>query len=390
MNIDRIKNWKFLAGALLGLASCSQEKAENTRAEAPPEPTPEVLRLYSWSDYFDEEVFEQFEEETGIKVDYVVFEDTDEMVAKLRSEPGHYDVIVADDTMISGVAELKLVRQLKHALLPNLSNIAEEHLNRPFDPGNKHSAPYMWGTTLVAYRSDKISDPEESWSLLWDPELKGKTMVIEERFELISLAKFVAGHPMDSVEPAHFSDATAKLVELIDELDTVFGSDADVREKLDSGEVWAAMCYSGDAAMVAAENEDVSFFIPKEGAPLWMDSFAVVRDSNYPQAAHKLINFMLDAKIAAANTNYTYYASPNKAAHPFIEAEILEDESIYPTAEVREKCDYRTQEDAAGDELLNASWLAVLTKLKEREDVQIDEQTEPTEKTAGINDGEPG
>ena len=89
-------------------------------------------------------------------------------------------------------------------------------------------------------------------------------MVIDERFELVSLAKFVAGHPMDSIEPEHFADATARVLTLVDDLDAQFGSDSDVREGLNSGDVWAAMCYSGDAAMVAAENENVSFFIPRK------------------------------------------------------------------------------------------------------------------------------
>ncbi|MFT5105714.1 MAG: spermidine/putrescine transport system substrate-binding protein [Pseudoalteromonas tetraodonis] len=343
----------LLFGFILGSVSCSKDQASLQPTEAA---APDVLRIYSWSEYFDEEVFAQFEEQTGIKIDYDVFEDTDEMIAKLRSEPGQFDVIVADDSIISSVAELRLIRPLDKKLVPNLANIAAEHLNLSFDPGNEFSVPYMWGTTLVAYRSDKISDPQESWDLLWNPELKGKAMVIDERFELLSLAKFVAGHPIDSIEPAHFADASAKIISLVNDLDAQFGSDADVRKGLDSGEVWAAMCYSGDAAMVAAENENVSFFIPSEGAPLWIDSFAIARDSNHSLSAHKLVNFMLEAKVAAANTNYTYYASPNKAALPYISTEILEDKSIYPSAEVREKCRYYAKEGAELAELQNRAW----------------------------------
>lgn len=358
-----------LASLLLFTACSDTETSAESTAPPPLEPLPreeKVLNLYSWSDYFDLDVLEEFRQETGIRVNYVTFGSTDEMEAKLKSEPGKWDVIVADDSILDQMWELKLIRELDHSLLPNLQNIDDTYRVVPFDPGNKLSAPYMWGTTLVAYRKDKISDPGDSWGLLWDERYKGKIMMIGERFEVLSIPLILLGHQLNSPDPAHLNAATDMLLKQIDELDVRIGTDAEVRAGLDDGSVWAAMCYSGDAAMVADENENVGFFIPKEGAPLWVDSFSIVRDTNMPKEAHQFVNFMLDAENAAANTNFTCYASPNKAAREFIDKELLENPSINPPAEVMDRCQFFTKLSAEREERLNSAWLKVHTRLREK------------------------
>ena len=366
-----------LLASLLGLTACS-EKSNQAKSELPELPgenreAEKVLNLYSWSEYFDLDVLEAFREETGIRVNYVTFGSTDEMEAKLKSEPGKWDVIVADDSILDQMWELKLIRELDHSLLPNLKNIDESYRVVPFDPGNKLAAPYMWGTTLVAYRKDKISDPGDSWALLWDERYKGKIMMIGERFEVLSIPLILLGHELNSSDPEHLSVATDMLLKQIDELDVRIGTDAEVREGLDDGSVWAAMCYSGDAAMVADDNENVGFFIPTEGAPLWVDSFSIVRDTNMPKEAHQFVNFMLEAKNAAANTNFTCYASPNKAARQFIDKELLENPSINPPSEVLSNCDFFTKLSAEREQRLNSAWLKVQTRLREKRLMEADE-----------------
>ena len=148
MNISKRSVYAMsLLATAIGLASCGGKKEKAFHPQVEPA-APKVLTIYSWSDYFDLEVFAAFEQKTGIKIDYKVFEDTDEMVAKLRSEPGKYDVIVADDSIINSVAELRLIQPLDHKLVPNLANIDPEHLDYPFDPKNKYSAPVPCGERL--------------------------------------------------------------------------------------------------------------------------------------------------------------------------------------------------------------------------------------------------
>jgi spermidine/putrescine transport system substrate-binding protein len=358
----------FLFGlVVLGLAGCGKNGPEF------PEPlassAPKVLRVYSWSDYFDPEVLKTFEQEAGVSVEYGVFGSTDEMEAKLRSEPGKWDVVVVNDNIIDELAELRLIRKLDHSKLPNMKNLADRRSlskNTPFDPENELSIPYMWGTTLVAYRKDKIPNPEQSWNLLWDPALQGKVRMIGERFEILSIPQILLGQSINSSDPQLIRAATDKLIEQI-ENDVRIGDDADVREGLDAGDVWAAMCYSGDAAMVVEKNENVDFFIPKEGAPLWIDCFAVVRDSSAMDLAHDFVNFMLDAEIAAKSSNYTWHDNLNHASRPHIDEELLSNPHIIPPAEVMDKCSWFTKLDAKREQLLNEAWLEVQRKLKDRQ-----------------------
>jgi spermidine/putrescine transport system substrate-binding protein len=352
---------------LVGFVACSKNEKSAEALAAPESSADRVLRLYTWADYFDESTIEAFKDQTGIDVEYATFGSTDDMEAKLKSEPGKWDVIVADDSILDQMWELKLIRELDHSLLPNLKNIDDEYRVLPFDPGNRFSAPYMWGTTLVAYRKDKIADPGDSWDLLWNPEYKGKVMMIGERFEVLSIPLLLLGHDLNSSEPAHMTAATDMLLQQINDVDVRIGDDSDVRKGLIDERVWAAMCYSGDAALVAEQDENIGFFIPKEGAPLWIDSFAVVRDTSMSKEAHLFVNFMLDAKMAAANTNFTCYASPNEAAREFIDPELLEDKSINPPAEVMERCHFFTKLSAEREEHLNGAWLRVHTRLREKD-----------------------
>lgn len=355
----------FLVAALsLLLGGCKRGEQTVTLPLQPQKAR--VLRLLSWSDYFDPEMLTAFEQSTGIRVEYVTFSELDELEAKLRSQPGSYDVIVSDDSSSRELWDLRLLRELDREKIPNLKNIDEQFLGLPFDRDNAFSAPYLWGTTLVAYRADHIEDPETSWDLLWDGALKGKVMVMVDRLETLSVTLMALGYQLNSENEKEINHAADRAIEQLELIDVRYGDDADVRAGLDDGTIWAAMCYSGDAAMVAAENENVAFFIPREGAPLWIDSFTIARDSNYPEEAHQLIDYMLGGEVAAANSNFTYYASPNKAAVPFIDPELLADETINPPKEVLERCTFFQKPTPQRDELANRAWLRIQKVVQRR------------------------
>ncbi len=352
-----------LALAAAFLPSCSRQEVS---LPTPVKTPANVLRLYTWSEYFDPDVLALFEEKTGIRVEYLTFSDFDEMEAQLRSRPGYYDVVVTDDSAIQALWELHLIQKFDRDQLPNLANIHPDYLGLYFDPENAFSVPYMWGTTLVAYRADRIEDPEQSWNLLWDERYQGKIMTLQDRLGALSVALLTLGYSMNSENPDEINEAAEKCVQQVKRVDVRYGDDAAVREALDEGTVWAAMCYSGDAAMVAAENENVAFFIPKEGAPLWVDNFVISRDSKHSEEAHRFINFMLEPEIAAANSNYTYYASPNQAAKSLLDPELLADESINPPDEIRKRCSVLAEITELREELANRAWLKVLKAVQKK------------------------
>ena len=360
----KANNWIYavLVSAFVIVGCAKKEVSEAIKQEG----VGGKLRLISWSEYFDPEAFKAFTNETGIEVDYVTFEDPDELEARLASEPGAFDVVVTDDLSINRLAQLHLLQPLDKAALPHAKNIAREYMGKAFDPGNEVSLPYLWGTTLIAFRADKIEDPGKSWKALWNEEYSGRVMIFGDRTEGLGIGLIASQLPINSSEPKQLNVAADALLDAIKNVGMKFGSDATVRDGLKSGDIWIASCYSGDAAMVAEDNENVSFFIPKEGAPLWMDNFSISSDARNVAAAHALIDYMLRPEPAAMNANFTWYGSTNRAAKQFISEELLADESVNPSAEVRAKCQFYYKPDTHREILLNTAWGRVQEALRLR------------------------
>ncbi len=324
------------------------------------------VRLYSWDEYFDPEVLEAFTEKTGIAVEYQVYGGSDELQANLQSRPGEYDVVVADDVTVSELIELRLVRQIEMAGIPNFQHVASRYADRSFDPGNQYSVPYVWGTTLVAYRTDIVKDVEPSWSLLWNPSLAGKIMMMEESFDPISVALISQGYSANSESPEEFAEASELLLQQIRDLGAQYGDDIAARAGLVDGSIAAAMCYSGDAAWAADDSEFVSYFIPREGAPLWIDNFVIARDAENAEAARQFINFMSAPENSAANCNYVWCASPLESAKPFLAEDLLGDERIYPPQDVLDRCVILEKPGSKRAMLINQTWRAMEVALRER------------------------
>ncbi len=354
------------------LFGCNKNTKTSNKTE---ESLNNVVKMLSWSEYFDPATIEKFTNETGIEVEYITYDDPDEVEARLASEPGRFDVVVTDDLAINILAKLRLIQTLDKSALPNLGNVSSEYLSKKFDTENNYSVPYLWGTTLIAYRSDKIDPPVKSWKSLWDQKYKGKVMVLRDRTEGLGIGMISQGYPINSSNPRHIQSASEIIIEGIKGNNVRLGSDAEIREKLVSGDVWIASCYSGDAAMVSAENENISFFIPNEGAPLWMDNFSIASDATNVNGAYLFVDYMLRKESAAMNANFTWYGTTNRAAVPLLEEDLLADKTINPPDEIRSLCQFYYVPDDNRDLLLNAAWSKVIdalrTKSKDDADVKV-------------------
>ena len=345
------------------LQSCKKDGSVNLDEVKPTNPS---VKLLSWSEYFDPQVIEQFTKDTGFDVDYITYEDPDEVEARLASEPGKFDVVIADDLSINRLSELRLIQSIDDKLLQNSSNISDEYVGKKFDPTNDYSLPYMWGTTLIAYRSDKIEQPEKTWKSLWNKKYKDRVMLIDDRVEGLGISMLSNGLPINSSIPEHIESASAQIVDGVEKIGLRVGSDADVRAGLLSGDVWIASCYSGDAAMIALENENIQFFIPDEGAPLWMDNFSIASDSTNVSGAHQFVDYMLRKDSAAKNANFTWYGTTNSGALSLIDKELLEDETINPPESVRSLCQFYFAPDGDRDVLLNKAWGKVVDAIRSK------------------------
>ena len=327
------------AAALCGLGILNvgcQKASSPPTAEADQPALGSKVVVLTCDEYFDPDVLLKFTKETGIEVEIQPYLSTEEMEERLKSNPQNYDVVVAEQGAIAQLRVGRLLLPLDTTLLTNHKNLDERHLKMPFDPENKFSVPYMWGITTLAYRKDHFATPpEESINLLYDPKLTGKVSLLNDRNECFAVGLRKAGHAVKDITPEQMLQATDSVLELIRKQRARFGSDNEVKEHLISGESSVAMIYNGDAQIIAQEHENIRCFIPREGAVMWVDSFAIPRDATHAVNAHKFINFLIQGEIAAQGSNYLRYASPNKAAEPFIDPSLSSDPIVYPSEEVR-------------------------------------------------------
>ncbi|MBI4846406.1 MAG: spermidine/putrescine ABC transporter substrate-binding protein [Candidatus Omnitrophica bacterium] len=298
----------------------------------------DTLNIFNWEEYIDPAVLKDFENEFKVKVNIETYKDEDAMISALQSDPGKYDIVVASDSAIRDLREMRLIVAIDTSNIPNLKNIEREYQNPPYDPENKFSIPYLWGTTGVAYNTEYIKEKVTGWHILWDPKLKGKIAMLNNMDEVIGAALISLGYSLTSTNPEELKQAKEKLLKqkelLAGYLDPIV-----IRNKLILGELWAAHIYSGEAFFAMEKNSALKYVIPEEGAFLWVDAFAIPRDAKHKYTAETFINYVLDAKVSAKIVNYLYYADCNFAARQYILKEILENEALYPPQEVLGNCE---------------------------------------------------
>jgi len=370
---SRQSGWSGFAIILGGIALILSGCRENTEpaAEIPvaaKEAETNTLTILTWEDYFSPSVIEAFESEFGVEINFENFDNLDEMEALLRSRPGEFDLILTSGIKIPDLVSLQLVQPLRKDLLPNFNNNDSRLLGLGGDPQNEFSMPYMWGPTLIAYRSDKIEAPEESWKSLWDPKYKGRVLMLEETFDAYSAALLASGHDLNSQDAAHLEAATKLLIDQVESMEARFVDINVIRSSLLAGDCWITMTYSSDAAVLAEQEENISYFIPKEGAALWVDSFVVPRDAKNAETAHHFLDFFCRPDVAAANSNELWCASAIREVRPLLSKEILEDPTIYLSDEVLERCHVEVQSSPERQQRINQGFKRVFDLVRETRD----------------------
>ena len=339
--------------------------------------TAEEVRVYNWSDYIDEALLEQFEAETGIDLIYDVFDSNEVLETKLLAGSSGYDVVVPSGTFLQRQIEAGAFQKLDISKLPNHGNLWGDIQARTeeYDPGGEYSVNYMWGTTGIGYNIGKVTEilgedaPFDSWDLVFDPANMEKLAECGVHFldaptELIPAALNYIGEDPDSHDPDVIAKAEAVFAGIRPYIQKFHSSE--YINALANGEICVAVGWSGDVFLAqfrAAEAEnghEIDYSIPVEGAQMWFDQMAIPADAPNPDAAHKFINFILNAENAAAATNYVWYASGNLAAQEFIDQEILEYPAVYPDEETLGKLFTTTPYPARVQRTVTRLW----TKIK--------------------------
>ncbi|MCR4959931.1 MAG: ABC transporter substrate-binding protein [Lachnospiraceae bacterium] len=306
-----------LAAMVLSLAACGK-KSENGK-----------VVVYNWGEYIDPDTLEQFEKETGIEVVYDEFETNELMFPKVAAGATTYDVICPSDYMVDKMINAGLLQELDFDKIPNAKkNIGAQYWEQSdqFDPGNKYSVPYCWGTVGILYNRTMVDEEIDSWNILWDPKYSGQILMQDSVRDLFAVGLAKNGYSINSTNEDELQKAKQ---DLIDQKPLVQAYVIDeVRDKMIGNEAAIGVIYSGEAIYTQRENSDLEYVIPKEGTNVWIDNWVIPANAENVENAHKFIDFMCREDIALKNFEYITYSTPNEAAQKLIEDEDIKNSPI--------------------------------------------------------------
>ena len=304
-----------------------------------------VLYVYNWGEYIDEDVITEFEEETGIDVIYDLFETNEEMYPVVQAGAVLYDVVCPSDYMIQKMIENDMLYELNFANIPNYKNIDEKYIefSRSFDPDNKYSVPYTWGTVGIIYDASQVDTPPTSWADLWDPKYDGNILMQDSVRDAFMVSEKMLGYSLNETDNSHLKEAQEKLIEQKPLVDAYVVDQ--VRDKMIGGEDTIGVIYSGELLYIRdeieAEGEDreLKYIIPKEGSNVWLDSWVIPKNARHKENAEKWIDFLCRADIALKNFEYITYPTPNAAAYELLDDDMKNDTEVFPTDEMLSNCE---------------------------------------------------
>ena len=291
-----------------------------------------VLYLYNWSEYLPESVIEDFQKETGIKVEYSTFDSNEAMYAKLRlvDEKNSYDLVVPSTYYVSKMRQEGLLARIDKGKLKNFGNLDAKLLNRPFDPNNDYSVPYLWGSTGIAINTDKVKAGSVSkWADLWKPEFKDRLLLTNDMREVFHVGLRVLGYSGNDTDPAHIEAAYKKLQTLVPNV-RVYNSEAPRMPYLE-GETDAGMIWNGEAFQAQDENPAIEYIYPSDGAVVWMDNLVIPKTARHINNALAFIDYVLRPEVAKTISEEIGYATPNQAAIALLDEDTRNNRTVYPT-----------------------------------------------------------
>ena len=352
------------AGCLMGLcapsfsaAQISPDPVASTRSDV-------TINVYNWGEYISNgtegslDVNAEFTARTGIQVNYTTYDTNESMYAKLASGGGDYDVIIPSDYMVSRMIQEDMLAELDFANIPNFQYIDKDFKNPDYDPENKYSVPYTWGLVGLFYNTDYVTAEEaQSWSLLWDEKYAGKILMLDNSRDSFGIAMKLLGYSFNTEDEQQWREAADLLVQQVPlvqsyAMDQIF-------QKMESGEAWIAPYYSGDAAILVEENDNIAFSVPEEGTNYFVDAICIPRTSTHKAEAEAYINFLCDPEISYENCSYIGYSTPETAAKEMMDPEITENEMYYPSEETIANTEVFINLSDTTNQLLDSLWAEV-------------------------------
>lgn len=314
----------------------------------------EVVYVYNWGEYIDEEVNELFEQETGIKVVYKIYDNNESMYAVVKNAPGTYDVVFPSDYMVGRMIAEEMLEPINFDNVPNFQYIMEKFKHMDYDPGNLYSVPYTWGTVGLLYNTSIVTETPTSWNALWSEEYKDQILMYNNSRDTIGIALLKNNCSLNTTSEAELRVATADLIKQKSLLQAYVSDD--IFSKMESGS--AALCpvYSGDAISMISENPDLAYTVPAEGTNRFVDCICIMKDAPNKEAAEKYINFLCRQDIAERNREFTAYSTPQQQVYDALPDEIRNDPIAYPDDSSISKTEVYTNLPQETLELYNSLW----------------------------------
>ena len=287
-----------------------------------------VVNVYNWGEYMDEDLNKAFEKVTGIKVNYDTFQTNEMLYSTLKSGGSSYDVIIPSDYMAGRLIEEDMLLELDFANIPNFSNVDPQFINPPYDPQNRYTVPYLWGTVGIIYDTAKTAAPVDSWDALFDPQYQGQILMFDNSRDALGIALKALGHSYnttgeDELRAAYDLLAAQRPLVQAYVMDQIF-------DKMEGGEAILAPYYAGDALAMMEANADLAFAVPKEGSNIFTDAFCVPKGAANKAAAELYIDFMCGYNAGSANAEAVGYSTPLLDVYAGLDPAVRDDGISYP------------------------------------------------------------
>ena len=296
----------------------------------------DVLRIYNWGEYIDEDILEEFTDETGIKISYTNYASNEEMYARLKGGGSSFDLIIPTDYMIERMIREDMLEKIDFNNIPNFKNIDERFKNLAYDPTNEYSVPYMWGTNGILYNSEMVDGEVTSWDILWDEGYARQIIMYNSMRDSFVPALIRLGYSINTRDVGELHEARDLLIAQKPLVHAYMGDT--VRDSMINDEAALALIFSGDAIFCMDENPALAYAVPMEGSNIWFDSIVIPKGARNKDKAEAFIDFLCRPDIALKNTEYIGYSTVNTETLKMLPPELAENPAYWPPDEVIDRC----------------------------------------------------
>lgn len=297
----------------------------------------DTINVFNWGEYIDTDLLDQFEEETGIHVNYNTVSTCEEMYAKIKCGGVSYDIVVPSDYMVSRMAEEDMLEEIDWNHVPNAQYIDEDFRNPEYDPDGKYSVPYQWGTVAIIYNKDMVDEEDlGGWDILWNEKYKGEILMFDNSRDAIGIALKYLGYSYNTTDEDKIREA-AELLKEQKPLVQAYVMDQ-IFDKMENGEAAVATYYVGDYYLMLdelGEDSDINlgFYIPEQGSNLYVDAVCIPKGAQNKEGAEAFIDFLLRPEVMAQNTEWICYSTAESAARELLPEDMRDNDDMYPTGE---------------------------------------------------------